>query len=333
MRIKAQVTRHKSQGFGLYFCLVTFAFCLGCADKILAQPYPSRPVRFVVNASPGGAPDLLARALGQKLTESLGQQFIVDARQSAGGIISGEIAAKAAPDGHTVLLAGAALFGALPATRSRLPFHPFKDFAPITLAAESPNILTIHPGLPAKTVPQLIDLARSKPLHFASAGPLTPAHLAGELFNTMAATRMTHVPYKGSVPALIDLIAGQVQVFITAPISALPHVQAGRVRALATTGARRAAALPDLPTVGETLPGYELTQWWGVVVPAKTPNAIQEKLHGEIVKALRAPDLRERFASQGATTVGNTPREFAAYMQAEFARTVAIVKQAKITVE
>jgi tripartite-type tricarboxylate transporter receptor subunit TctC len=307
--------------------------CALAANVALAQPYPSRPVRFIVNSSPGGAPDQLARALGQKLTESLGQQFIVDARQSAGGIISGEIAAKAAPDGYTVLLAGAALFGALPATRSHLPFRPFEDFAPITLAAESPNLLVIHPGLPAKSVPQLIELARSKPLHFASAGPLTPAHLAGELLNAMAVTRMTHVPYKGSAPALIDLISGQVQVFITAPISALPHVNAGRVRALATTGARRAPALPDLPTVGETVPGYELTQWWGIVVPAKTPPAIKEKLHGEIVKALRIPELRERFASQGATTVGNTPRELAAYMRAEYTRTVAIVKQAGIPVE
>ncbi|MNC84900.1 Tripartite tricarboxylate transporter family receptor [compost metagenome] len=232
-----------------------------------------------------------------------------------------------------MLLAGAALFGALPATRARLPFRPFEDFAPVTLVAESPNLLVVHPGLAATTVPQLVDLARAKPLLFASAGPLTPAHLAGELLNTLSGTKMTHVPYKGSVPALIDLIAGEVQVFITAPISALPHVKAGRVRALATTGARRAPALPDLPTVGESVPGYELTQWWGIVVPARTPRAIQGRLHEEVARALRAPDLRQRIASQGAVAGGGTPRELAEFMKAEYSRTVRIVRQSGIPVE
>jgi tripartite-type tricarboxylate transporter receptor subunit TctC len=303
------------------------------AGTASAQTYPSKPIRFIVNSSPGGAPDVLARALGQKLTERFGQQVIVDARQSAGGIISGEVAARAAPDGYTVLLAGAALFGALPVTRARLPFKPFEDFAPITLVAESPNVVTVYPGVRAKSMPELIALARTTPLHFASAGPLTPAHLAGELLNAMTGIRMTHVPYKGATPALIDLIAGQVQVFITSPISALPQVQTGRVRALATTGARRVQALSDLPTVAESVPGYELTQWWGIVVPAGTPPGTRKRLHEAVAGALSAPDLRERFASQGATTVGGTPAEFAAYMQAEYARTARIVKQAGIAVE
>jgi tripartite-type tricarboxylate transporter receptor subunit TctC len=316
----------------VHFCLLTSAFCLGIAGAY-AQQYPAKPIRFIVNSSPGGAPDVLARALGQKISQSVGQPVIVDARQSAGGIISGEVAAKASPDGYTVLLAGAALFGTLPATKARLPFRPFEDFAPITLVAESPNILVVHPGLPAKSVPELVELARAKRLLFASAGPLTPAHLAGELFNALAGTKMTHVPYKGSAPALVDLIAGEVQVLITAPISALPHVQAGRVRALATTGAQRAPALPSLPTVGESLPGYEITQWWGVVVPAKTPPAIRSRLHAEIVKALTAPDLRERFTSQGALTRGGSPAELVQFMKTEYARTRRIIARAGIPVE
>ena len=316
----------------LSFSLLTSAFCHGTASAN-AQPYPSKPIRFIVNSSPGGAPDTLARALGQKISDSIGQPVIVDARQSAGGIISGEIAAKAAPDGYTVLLAGAALFGTLPATKARLPFRPFEDFAPITLVAESPNLLVVHPGLPVRSVPELVDLARAKRLLFASAGPLTPAHLAGELFNALAGVRMTHVPYKGSAPALIDLIAGEVQVLITAPISALPHVQAGRVRALATTGAQRAPALPSLPVIAESLPGYEITQWWGVVVPARTPPPIRSRLHAELAKALQSPDLRERFASQGALTRGGSPAELAQFMKKEYDRTRQIVARAGIPVE
>ena len=314
------------------FCLLTSAFSLGMAGAH-AQPYPSKPIRFIVNSSPGGAPDVLARALGQKIAESVGQPVIVDARQSAGGIISGEVAAKAAPDGYTVLLAGAALFGTLPATRARLPFRPFEDFVPVTLVAESPNLLVVHPALPAKSVRELIEVARGRRVLFASSGPLTPAHLAGELFNALAGVRMTHVPYKGSAPALVDLISGEVQVFITSPISGLPHVQSGRVRALATTGARRAPALPELPTIGESLPGYEITQWWGVVVPAKTPTAVRDRLHAEVVKALAAPDLRERFISQGALPRGGSPAELARFMKTEFARTQRIVRQAGIPVE
>ena len=329
------MTTGLSRKRALPFRLPLSAFLLGCALALsaAAQQYPAKPIRFIVNSSPGGAPDTLARALGQKISESVGQPVIVDARQSAGGIISGEVAAKAAPDGYTVLLAGAALFGTLPATKARLPFRPFDDFAPVTLVAESPNLLVVHPALPAKSVPQLVELARAKPLLFASAGPLTPAHLAGELFNALAGTRMTHVPYKGSAPALVDLISGEVQVFITAPISALPHVQAGRVRALATTGAQRAPALPALPTIGESLPGYEITQWWGVVVPAGTPPAVRSRLHAEIIKALAAPDLRDRFASQGALTRGGSPAELARFMKTEFARTQRIISKAGIPVE
>jgi len=298
-----------------------------------AEAYPSKPIRFVVNASPGGAPDILSRALGQKITESTGQPIVVDARPGGGGVIAGEIAARAAPDGYTVVMTGASMFGALPVTRKRLPFDPFKDFAPITLVADAANIVVVHPNLPAKNVAGLIDYARASPLLFASAGVLTPAHLAGELLNALVGLKMTHVAYKGAGPALVDLISGQVQLFITSPVSAAPHLPSGRLRALATTGAKRTAAHPDLPTVAETVPGYEITQWWGLAVPAATPAAIRARLHEESVKALRAPDLRARFASQGAAAGGGTPQELADFMQAELVRTRKIVQMAGIPIE
>ena len=303
------------------------------APAAAADLYPSKPIRCLVNASPGGAPDILARALGQKLTESTGQQVVVDARPGAGGAIAGELAARAPADGYTVVLAGAALFGALPATRSNLPFDPFRDFAPITLVGESPNVVIVNPALPAKSVGELVQLAKDKPLLYASTGTLTPSHLAGELLNALGGLKLTHVPYKGAGPALADLIAGQVHVLITSPISALPHITSGRVRALAVTGRTRSSIFPDLAVVADTLTGYEITQWWGLLVPARTPAAVQQKLYDEALKALRAPDLRDRFAAQGVTAGGTTPRELAAYMQAELVRTRNLVRQAGIPVE
>jgi tripartite-type tricarboxylate transporter receptor subunit TctC len=232
-----------------------------------------------------------------------------------------------------VVMMGASMFGALPVTRKRLPFDPFKDFAPITLVADAANVVVVNPSLPAKNVAQLIDFARTKPVLFASSGQLTPAHLAGELLNALAGLKMTHVAYKGAGPALIDLIAGQVQLFITSPVSAGPHLQTGRLRALATTAAKRLPSSPDLPTVGETVPGYEITQWWGLAVPAATPANIRARLHEEAAKALRSADLRSRFASQGATAGGGSPQELVAFMQAELARTRKIVQLAGIPIE
>ncbi len=259
--------------------------------------------------------------------------MVVDARPGAGGAIAGELAARAPADGYTVVLAGAALFGALPATRSNLPFDPFRDFAPITLVAESPNIVVVHPAVQAKSVAELIQLAKARPLLYASTGTLTPSHLAGELLNMLAGLKITHVPCKGAGPALTDLIAGQVHLLITTPIAAMPHITTGRLRALAITGPRRSSVFPDLPIVADTVPGYEITQWWGLFAPVRTPVAVQKVLHGEALKALRAPDLRERFAAQGVTPGGNTPGELAAHVQAEFVRTRNIVRQAGIPIE
>lgn len=315
-------------------CSAAFmATLLAATHGFAAEVYPSKPIRFIVNASPGGAPDILSRALGQKLTDSTGQQIVVDARPSGGGIIAAELAARSAPDGYTVLMTGASMFGALPVARKKLTFDPFKDFAPITLVAEAANIVVVNPNLPVKNVAGLIEYARAHPMNFASAGLLTPAHLAGELLNTLAGLKMTHIAYKGAGPALIDLIAGQVQLFITSPVSSGPHLSTGRLRALATTGAKRTAAHPELPTMAETVPGYEITQWWGLVVPVATPAAIRARLHEETVKALRAPDLRARFASQGAAAGGGTSQELAAFMQTELARTRKIVQMARIPIE
>ncbi len=300
---------------------------------LAADYYPVRPIRCLVNSSPGGAPDIFARTVGQKITENTGQQFVVDARPGGGGVIAGELAAKAPADGYTLIVAGAALFGALPATRKRLPFDPFKDFAPITLIADSPNIVVVNPSLPAKSIAELIDIAKTKPLLYASTGTITPSHLAAELFNVLAGVRLTHVPYKGAGPALADLIAGQVQLLITAPISAGPHITSGRVRALAVTGRQRSSAFPDLPTVAETVSGYEMTQWWGLLAPAGTPERVRQILFNEAVRALRAPEVRERFAAQAATPGGGSPRALADHMQAELARTRKIVALAGIAVE
>jgi len=266
-------------------------------------------------------------------TENTGQQFVVDARPGGGGVIAGELAAKAPADGYTLIVAGAALFGALPATRKRLPFDPFKDFAPITLIADSPNIVVVNPSLPAKSIAELIDIAKTKPLLYASTGTITPSHLAAELFNVLAGVRLTHVPYKGAGPALADLIAGQVQLLITAPISAGPHITSGRVRALAVTGRQRSSAFPDLPTVAETVSGYEMTQWWGLLAPAGTPERVRQILFNEAVRALGSPEVRERFAAQAATPGGGSPRALADHMQAELARTRKIVALAGIAVE
>jgi tripartite-type tricarboxylate transporter receptor subunit TctC len=228
------------------------------------------------------------------------------------------------------MLAGAAIFGVVPAVRTRMPFDPFRDFAPVTLVAESPNVVAVTPGIPVKTVADLVQYAKATPILFASSGALTPAHLGGELLNALAGLKMTHVSYKGAAPALTDLMAGQVQVFVTAPIAAMPHVPSGRIRVIAITGPKRNPVWPDLPAVAETIPGYELTQWWALVVPVKTPAAIQKRLYDATIDALRASDVRDRLIAQGATPAGSTPQELAAFIQKEFARTVQIVKQAGI---
>ncbi|MBC7781491.1 MAG: tripartite tricarboxylate transporter substrate binding protein [Proteobacteria bacterium] len=298
-----------------------------------AQPYPAKPIRFIINSAPGGAPDIIGRTVAHRLSEQIGQQVIVDNRAGASGIIATELVAKAAPDGYTLLLGATTIFAMLPGMKSKLPYDVERDFAPVSLLASAANVVVINAALPAKTIPELIALGKAKTLHYASAGAGTPAHLAGEMLNLLGGTKMVHVPYKGAGPALTDVIAGQVQLIITSPIAAGPHVQGGRVRLLASTGAKRDPALPDLPTVAETIPGYEITQWWGVAAPAKTARPIVERLHVELVKSLQHPDLRERLSGQGAVLVGSTPAEFAAFIASERQRLGKIIRQAGITLD
>ena len=294
-----------------------------------ADAYPAKPVRFVVAFPPGGGTDIIARAIAQKLAERIAQQVVVDNRPGAGGNIGTDIVAKSAPDGYTMLMGSAGPLAINASLFGKMPFDPIKDLAPVTLAASTPNVLVVHPSLRAATVKELIALAKARPgeINFASSGHGTPAHLAGELFNSMAGVKMVHVPYKGAAPALADLLGGQVQLMFSTMPPALPHVKDGKLRALAVTSAKRSPAAPDIPTLDEiALPGFEANTWHGVVVPAGTPATIVARLNREIVAILHLPDVVERFSSQGAEALGSTPEEFAAYIRSETLKWAKVVR-------
>ena len=311
------------------------AAALGAAPAIAAETYPSRPIRFLVASPPGGSPDILARILGGKLTEQMGQQVVVDNRAGASGLIGVEIAKNAAPDGYTLVLATTTLFASLPVLKANLPFDPDRDFNSLTRIASVANVATVHAGLPVTNIAELVQLAKARPgqLNYGSAGNGSPAHLAGAMFNVLAGVETVHVPYKGAAPALSDVIAGQLQMLFTSPLVAMPHARGGRIKVLATTGARRDPLIPELPALAETVPGYDITQWWGVAVPVKTPAALAAKLHGEIVKALRSPEVRELLAKQGATAQPESPAEFVAFMKAERSRIASLGKKAGIKLD
>ncbi len=311
--------------------LVLFAAVFASATgAALAQSYPNKPIRFIVPYTAGGASDILARAIGQKLTESWGQQVVVDNRGGGGAIIGTELAAKAAPDGYTIFMGASGPLGINPSLHSKLPYDPVKDFAPVTLVAGIPLIMVANNSVPAMSVQELIALAKSKPghLNMASPGNGTSQHLAGELFKTMAGINLTHIPYKGSAQAVIGLLGGEVSVLFDSLLSSLPHVKAGRLKGLAVTGARRFPAAPDLSTIAESgVPGYEATGWVGVLVPARTANEIVTKLNTEIIKILQMPDIKERLSSLGAEPSGSTPEQFAAYIKAEIIKWAKVVKE------
>src|SRR5688500_8181831 len=297
-----------------------------------AQPLPSKPPLLIVADAAGGAPDQLARILSAKLTEGFGQQVIVDNRPGAGGTLGADLAAKATADGYTLLLSTTAIWAILPSLKKDLPYDPVRDFAPISRLATTSNVLVINTSLPARSVAELIQLAKGKPgaLNYASAGIGTPAHLAGEMLNLLAGIKMTHVPYKGAAPGLLDVIAGNAQLIITSPISAGAHMNGGRVRALATTGAERNPRLPELPTIADTVPGYEISQSWGIVVPAGTPAAVVRRLSDEIVRAMNLPDVKERVLNTGAVPAGDAPAEFAAFMARERQRLGEVIAKTGI---
>jgi tripartite-type tricarboxylate transporter receptor subunit TctC len=300
------------------------------ASSAHADVYPSRPIRFVVAFPPGGGTDIIARSIAQKLAERLARQVLVDNRPGAGGNIGTDIVAKSAPDGYTMLMGSAGPLAINSSLFASMPFDPQRDLAPVTLAASTPNLLVVHPSLKVATVKELVELARAHPgeINFASSGHGTPAHLAGELFNSMAGVKLVHVPYKGAAPALADLLGGQVQLMFSTMPPALPHVKDGKLRALAVTSAKRSPATPNLPTVDEAaLPGFEANTWHGVVLPAGTQLAIIARLNREIVAILHLPEIVERLSSQGAEPVGSTPEEFAAYIRSETKKWAKVVRE------
>ena len=289
----------------------------------------AQSVHFVVGFTPGGPSDILARALAAKISEARAQPVVVENRPGAGGNVAAELVAKSAPDGNTWLLGNNSILATNAALYSHLAYDPVKDFAPVALVAVQPNILVVHPDVPAYSVAELIAYARAHPgkLDYASSGAGAAAHLSGELFKAMAGIEMVHVPYKGAQPALTDVIAGQCQLMFATSASVIPYIKAGRLRALAVTTAQRSASLPDLPTVAEAgVPGFESITWHGVVVPAATPPSLIATLNRQINAALREPDLRARLQSLGAEVAGGTPRDFAAYIAREIPKWSKVVK-------
>ena len=299
------------------------------------RDYPSKPIRIIVVLAPGGATDIIARGLAQKLSEGLGQSVIIDNRSGAGGNIGAELAAKAAPDGYTALIVSST-YTINPSLYRQLPFDPNRDLQAVTLIASSPFLLLVHPSVPARNVKELIAVAKTKPkeLNYGSGGVGNSGHLAAELFSSLAGVELTHVPYKGAGPALIEAVAGHVQVIFSSIVSGMPFAKSARLRALAITTGKRSAAMPDLPTVAESgVPGYDFSSWYGLLVPAGTPTPVIGKLNAETIKALRQPDLRERLSNEGCEPVGNTPAQFAAHIQSEMARRARIVKASGMRAE
>jgi len=318
----------KNRNSGLW-CLAALSAGLWISSA-QAQTYPERPIRLVVPFPPGGGSDITARTIAQKLGEALGQQVVADNRGGAGGNIGTDIVAKAVPDGYTLVMALSGPFSINGSLLGKLPFDPLKDFALITLAGATPNLLVSHPSLSAHTVKELIVLAKASPgkINFASSGLGTPAQLAGELFNTMAGVKLIHVPYKGAAPALTDLLAGQVQLMFSTMPPSLPQVRAGKLRAIAVTSAKRSVTTPELPTISEAgLPGFEAITWYGMAAPAGTPPAIIKKLNGEVVKLLRLPEVKERLLATGTEASGTTPEEFATYIKSEIVKWAKVIKE------
>ena len=300
-----------------------------------AQAYPTGPVRLVVPFPPGGTADPVARTVAQRLTQQLGQQVVVDNRAGGSTIIGTEIVAKAAPDGQTLLSAPFS-FSANPSLFAKLPYDPMKDFVPITLLGATPIVLLVHPSFPARTVKELIAMAKAKPgeINYGSAGNGTSNHLAAELFNQLAQVKLTNIPYKGAGPATTALVSGEVFVGFPALPSAAPHIKNGRARALAVASRTRARSMPNLPTMAEAgVPGCELEAWHGLMAPAGTPSAIITRLSSETQKALQHPDVAKRFDAIGFETGGGSPEEFARFIQSETAKWARVVKTAKIKVD
>lgn len=318
----------------LRFVAAISMLCLANPSVWAAEAFPSKPVRFVVPFGAGGPGDAIGRMFGRKMTDGLGQPVVIDNRSGATTIIGTEIVAKSIPDGHTMLLISTT-HAVNPSLFSKLPYDPVKDFAPVTMLANTPFMLVVHPSVAAKSVAELVALARSKPglINYGSSGNGSSIHLTTELLKAAAKIEMKHVPYKGSGPAFADLIGGHIQLLFSSTVSSLPHVKSGKVRSLAITSPKRVAALPELPTLAETYPGFESSSWFGLMVPAKTPKPVLERILKEARAALQSPDISQALLSQGATPGGESPAEFGAYYQAEMKKWAGVIKAAGIKLD
>jgi len=302
---------------------------------VSAQAYPSKPIRFIIPYAPGGGTDVVARLIGQELSSALGQQVIADNRPGAGGTVGTNITARSKPDGYTMVLNGSSVALA-PTLFKNLPYDTLADLSPVGLVASQANILAVHPSLPARTVKELLALARAKPgaINYASGGIGAANHLATELLKLMSNTSFTHVPYKGTGPSMIDLLSGQVEMTIAVMATVLPYAKAGRLRALAVTGKNRSPAIPDVPTLAEAgVPGYEYDTWYGIQFPAKTPRPIVDRMNGELTRILGQPQVLDRYASLGLDPMTSTPEEFAALMRAEIPKWAKVIKAAGLNVQ
>jgi len=300
-----------------------------------AANYPARPIKIVVPFAPGGTTDMLARLVGQRLTQSWGQPVVIENKPGAGATLGADIVAKSAPDGYTLLM-GAAHHTIAQQVYAKIPYHFDRDFAPITMVAMVPNMVVVNSEVPAKNIAEFIALAKTQPgkLNYGSAGAGTAHHLNGEMFKLRARVDLVHVPYKGSAPAVADLLSGQVQLMFDTVTSGLPQVKAGKLRALAVTTAKRSSAMPDVPSLSETaLPGFDVGTWFGLLAPAATPPAIVQKLNAEIVKIIQQPDVRKQMLEAGSEPMGNTSQQMAAQIKAELEAFEAVVKQIKLVVE
>ncbi len=299
--------------------------------QAVAQSYPTRAIRLIVPSAPGGGTDIVGRTIANKLTEYLGQQVVVDNRAGAGTIIGIDIAAKSPPDGYT-LLVGLSTLSINPSMFAKLPYDALRDLAPISHMVSVPNALVLHPSVPARTVKELIALAQAKPgaLNVGSAGSGTAPHLSLELFTTLAKVSMVHVPYKGSGNAIIANLAGEVSLSFPSLPTTYHYIKANRLRALGVTTAKRTPALPDVPAIGEALPGYETTQWFGLLAPAGTPRPIIDRIHQETVRALKTPEVIKQLAGEGADIVASTPEAFGAYIKSETEKWTRVIKAAGI---
>jgi len=317
--------------------LITAAIAAACvAAPALAQNYPVKPIRFIVPFTPGGGNDTMARMIGQRITAATSQQVLIDNRPGAGGAIGAEAAGKSAADGYTLFLAGVATHGINPNLRRKLSYDPLRDFDAVSLIAEAPLLVVVHPSLPARSLKELVALAKARPgqINFASNGNGSSSHMGAELFIMLTGVKMAHIPYKGVSPALIDLISGEVPLSFASAAGILPQVKAGKLRALAMTGSKRSAAIPDIPTVAEAgVRGAETGSWYGVVMPAGSPKEAINRVSQIIQETVKSPDVTKRLVDEAVIPVGNTPEQFSAHIKGELARWARVVKAAKLPIE